>query len=142
MAVVLKGIYILAIAIDRDITVEVGSLGKLCFKRGFYAYVGSAQNNLEKRLKRHVEKASKTRFWHIDYLLADGSANVVGVFFKEAGKSAECETAQNLAKHGLPIEGFGCSDCNCKSHLFMFQDRRMLEDVCLRLGFKPFLPRQ
>lgn len=133
----LKGIYLLAVLVSRNKTVKVGSLGPLFFRKGLYVYVGSAQNNLEKRLKRHVEKAAKRKFWHIDYLLAEDAVNVVEAFFKEADKPEECSTAQNLAKFGFPVEGFGCSDCECKSHLFMFESRNLLENACLKLGFKP-----
>ncbi len=132
----LKGIYILTILIDKGIAVKVGALGKVFFKKGFYAYVGSTQNSLEKRLNRHFRKAAKRKFWHIDYLLAENHVNIVKVFLKEAEKLEECITAQRLGEFGVPVEGFGCSDCNCKSHLFMFSDRHLLENACLKLGFK------
>lgn len=134
--VALKGIYVLAILIDKDIAVKVGAIGKVFFKKGFYAYVGSAQKSLEKRLNRHLRKTAKRKFWHVDYLLAEKRANIVKAFFKEAEKSEECATAQCLGEIGTSIEGFGCSDCNCKSHLFMFLDHRLLENACLKLGFK------
>ena len=132
----MKGIYILTILIDKGIAVKVGALGKIFFKKGFYAYVGSAQNSLEKRLNRHFKKAAKRKFWHIDYLLAENHVNIVKVFLKEAEKLEECLTAQRLGEFGVPVEGFGCSDCNCKSHLFMFSDRHLLKNTCLKLGFK------
>ncbi|MCJ7761950.1 hypothetical protein MUP38_00660, partial [Candidatus Bathyarchaeota archaeon] len=49
---VLKGVYVLIIRVDKDTGVNVGDLGKLTFEKGLYAYVGSAQNNLEQRIKR------------------------------------------------------------------------------------------
>jgi Uri superfamily endonuclease len=134
----LKGIYILAVQVSQDKNVKVGSLGQIHFRKGLYAYVGSAQNNLEKRLGRHFEKAAKRKFWHIDYLLAEDDISAVKAYFKEAAKPEECLTAQKLAKSGFPVKGFGCSDCNCVSHLFMFESPSMLENVCLKLGFKPF----
>ncbi|MBS7647575.1 MAG: GIY-YIG nuclease family protein [Candidatus Bathyarchaeia archaeon] len=133
----LKGIYILAVLVSRDETVKVGSLGTVTFAKGLYAYVGSAQNGLEKRLRRHLRKALKRKFWHIDYFLAVNSVNVVKVFFKEAEKPEECATAHVLAQFGLPVMGFGCSDCNCKSHLFHFSSIDLLETTCLKLGFAP-----
>lgn len=132
----MKGIYVLTILINKGIAVKVGAMGKVFFNKGFYAYVGSAQNSLERRLNRHFRKAAKRKFWHIDYLLAENHVNIVKAFFKEAEKPEECLTAQRLGKFGVPIVGFGCSDCNCKSHLFMFSNRRLLEDACLKLGFK------
>lgn len=139
----MKGVYVLAISINKDVNVEIGALGKLLFRKGFYAYVGSAQNNLEKRLNRHFRKAAKRKFWHIDYLLAEDSARFVKAFCKEANKPEECATAQRFSVFGFPVEGFGCSDCGCKSHLFMLGDYSLLENACLNLGFKPIsLPSQ
>ncbi|MEM1565662.1 MAG: GIY-YIG nuclease family protein [Candidatus Bathyarchaeia archaeon] len=134
----LKGIYVLTVLVGRDKTVKIGSLGQVRFKAGFYAYVGSAQNNLEKRLKRHFGGVTRRRFWHIDYLLTEDHVNAVKAFFKEASKPEECLTAQELAKFGFPVDGFGCSDCKCRSHLFMFESQNLLEKVCLELGFKQF----
>ena len=65
----IKGIYVLFIRVERDIVVKIGSLGKLKFSKGIYAYVGSAQNGIKKRIARHLKKR-KRKFWHIDYLLA------------------------------------------------------------------------
>ena len=69
-----------------DAEVRVGALGTLHFARGLYAYVGSAQNGLEKRIERHFRK-EKLRFWHVDYLLANPASRIVAVFFKEAPKT-------------------------------------------------------
>lgn len=113
----IKGIYILFIQVKRDVAVEVGSLGKLKFNKGNYAYVGSAQNGIEKRVARHLRREKK-KFWHIDYLLAQGGVKIEKIAYKEAPKEEECRTAQTLLKFGEPIIGFGCSDCSCKSHLF------------------------
>lgn len=110
----MKGIYILLIKLSRNIQIKTGSLGKINFKKGIYAYVGSAQNNLEKRVKRHIS-TNKKMFWHIDYLLSNKFAKVSKVFYKKANKSEECRIASKLT--GNPIQNFGSSDCNCKSHL-------------------------
>ena len=45
----MKGIYILLIEIDKNIKIEIGSLGKINFYKRIYSYIGSAQNNLEKK---------------------------------------------------------------------------------------------
>jgi len=136
---VLKGVYVLAIPISQDIVVEVGSIGSVYFKKGVYAYVGSAQNSLEKRLMRHFQGA-QLKFWHIDYLLARNSPilNLVTAFYKEAEKQEECATAQKFSKFAFSIKCFGCSDCNCQSHLFRFENFGFLEDLCLANGFLPF----
>ena len=113
-AIKMKGIYILLIKISKSIQTKIGSLGKINFKKGLYAYVGSAQNNLEKRVKRHLSNNKKT-FWHVDYLLNNKFTKVSKVFYKKASKSEECRIANKLT--GNLIQNFGSSDCDCKSHL-------------------------
>ena len=121
----MKGIYILIVSVDRDINVNVGALGSLKFEKGMYAYVGSAQNYLEKRVKRHLGREKK-KFWHIDYLLDNPRAKVHRVFHKNAGRPEECRTTEELDKKGIPIPGFGSSDCKCESHLFKIADYEFL----------------
>ena len=116
-----KGVYVLVVSVGKDIKVNVGALGSIDFEKGLYAYVGSAQRNLEKRIERHLRKA-KRKFWHIDHLLGNTSAKVAEVFYKEAEKSEECRVARELSERAVPVVNFGCSDCNCVSHLFMLKD--------------------
>jgi len=92
-------------------------LGKIKFSRGIYAYVGSAQNGIRKRIARHLRK-EKRKFWHIDYLLAQRSVYIKKVIYQEASKEKECRVAQDFSQLGEPVKGFGCSDCFCPSHLF------------------------
>ncbi len=122
----MNGIYALEIRLDQDIRLDVGALGKVTFKKGTYVYVGSAQTNLEKRVQRHMRKEKKL-FWHIDYLLSSNHAKITKVLHREEGKTAECEVAQELGKQGDPVVGFGCSDCNCESHLFRLADSESLK---------------
>ena len=117
MTSTMKGVYVLVISVSKDIRVSVGALGSVNFEKGLYAYVGSAQNNLEKRIKRHLRKV-KRKFWHIDYLLENEFVGVVKVLYKEAEKSEECKIASRLGENSIPVENFGCSDCGCISHLF------------------------
>jgi len=123
----MKGIYVLIITVARNTSVKVGALGIVEFKRGLYAYVGSAQNNLNKRLERH-QRLEKKRFWHIDYLLANRHANIVKIFHKKDTRSEECRLSTELSKNGGPIIGFGSSDCNCRSHLFKIQEYEFLKE--------------
>jgi Uri superfamily endonuclease len=122
-----KGVYVLIISVGKGIKVNVGALGSTFFERGLYAYVGSAQNGLERRVQRHLRKAKK-KFWHIDYLLDDDAVRVVKVFCKEAEKSEECRIARKLGEVGVPVVSFGCSDCGCVSHLFRVNDHSFLRD--------------
>lgn len=133
-----KGVYVLAISVNKSLNVKVCSRKNFSLEKGFYAYVGSAQKGLEKRLVRHFGKVDKKPFWHIDYLLAMDGVRVIKAFYKKAGKSEECRTARSLNVVAFPVKGFGCSDCKCVSHLFLFDSLSLLEDACLKLGFKPF----
>lgn len=113
----MKGAYCLLIHIKADFEIKIGSLGRLKLARGHYVYIGSALNNLEKRITRHL-KSKKTKHWHIDYLLANKNAAVQKIFIKESKTREECHIARKLATYGTPIRNFGSSDCRCKSHLF------------------------
>ena len=120
---------------EEDTDVNVGALGRLTFKKGLYAYVGSAQNNLEQRVKRHLRK-SKRKFWHVDYLLDDEAAKVVEVFQRQADKAEECRIAGVIGERGVPIDGFGSSDCSCRSHLFRIGDYGFLQEFMQVSGVK------
>lgn len=123
----MRGIYCLLISVRKDFMIKVGALGRMLFKKGTYCYVGSAQNGLEARVARHLSSKKKKMFWHIDYLLADGNARVVDVFHKRnAGRSEECGAARRFMRKtgGVPVKGFGCSDCDCASHLLFFPDKK------------------
>lgn len=123
----MKGVYVLIISVGKDIKVDVSALGSVFFERGLYAYVGSAQNGLERRVQRHLRKA-KRKFWHIDYLLDDDAVRVVKVFCKEADKFEKCRIGRKLSEKGIVVKRFGCSDCGCVSHLFRVNDYGFLRD--------------
>ena len=131
----MKGVYVLIIQVDEDIGVNVGAIGRLTFKKGLYAYVGSAQNNLEQRVKRHLRK-EKRKFWHIDYLLDNDATKVMKVLHKQADKTEECAIAKVIGERGEPVDGFGSSDCSCKSHLFRIEDYWFLQEFMRVLDVK------
>ena len=135
MLSVLKGVYVLIIQVDEDTDVNVGAIGRLTFKKGLYAYVGSAQNNLEQRVKRHIRK-EKRRFWHVDYFLDNEATKVVEVFQQQADKTEECAIAKVIGERGESIDDFGSSDCSCKSHLFRIRDYGFLQEFMQVLGVK------
>lgn len=114
----IRGTYALLIEIRGKRNIQVGRLGKFTFPPGFYTYVGSAKNNLEKRVKRHLSSQKKL-FWHIDYILQTSGTNVKKVWAKQMQE--ECLLAKNMAASKLfraPVPGFGSSDCRCKTHFF------------------------
>jgi Uri superfamily endonuclease len=124
----MKGVYALVLSLTRNIVIRVGALGNIRFEKGMYAYVGSAQNNLAKRIERHLTKV-KRNFWHIDYLLESSHTLVIGKFATESKKSEECRIARELDKRGSAIKHFGCSDCDCPSHLFKIDNFDFLEQT-------------
>ena len=126
----MKGSYILIIQIKKDIKVKIGKLGILFFKKGYYAYVGSAMNGLEGRIRHHL-RHNKKMHWHIDYLLA--KAEIKEIWYKEGGK--ECEIAGELSFPS--IQNFGCSDCKCKSHLFYAPYKNLLKAI-KKMGMRKY----
>ncbi|ELY61697.1 hypothetical protein C491_00195 [Natronococcus amylolyticus DSM 10524] len=112
------GTYVLAISVDRPLSLEVGALGMFDFAAETYAYVGSAFGpGGFARLDRHRELARgerDVRHWHVDYLLGHEATSLAAtVRFPDADR--ECELAGVLP--GETVPEFGASDCDCRSHL-------------------------
>lgn len=128
----MNSVYVLIIQIGKNINVNVGALGNVNFEKGIYAYVGSAKKGLNKRIQRHLRK-DKQKFWHIDYLLNDNSVKVLKVFTVQESFS-ECEVAKIIDEVGFPIQGFGSSDCKCRSHLFRIGEYEFLRGFMRELS--------
>lgn len=111
----MEGVYGAIFRLEETRTVEVGALGKIDFQPGMYVYVGSAMNGVESRLERHFSPVENLH-WHIDYFSAEAEA--VEFLVVPDGPEAECMVAEAASRVGEPVEGFGCSDCGCSSHLF------------------------
>ena len=62
--------------------------------------------------------------WHIDYLLDGENSEIRDVLFNVSDKKIECDLASIISKDGEGIPKFGCSDCNCNSHLIYFKRKR------------------
>ena len=105
----MKGCYCLIIEVNENQHLKIGKKLELDFKNGYYVYVGSAMNNLESRVKRHLSKTKKYH-WHIDYLLK--YTDVIEIIYN-LDKRVECEISQELVKYNEFIQDFGCSDCEC-----------------------------
>ncbi|HOK27915.1 MAG TPA: GIY-YIG nuclease family protein [Methanomassiliicoccaceae archaeon] len=133
-----KGAYILLMVLDEPRDITVGSLGLLHLSKGTYAYVGSAMGGLEQRVARHLRKEKRIH-WHIDHLLStldDAEALLIPSMV-----NVECELASFISSvpGASPVLGFGCSDCRCRSHLFLLPGP-MAE--CLRSSFPPEMTRR
>ena len=117
----MKGCYCLIIKLNKDTTIKIGKkLGKIDFNKGYYVYVGSAMNSLESRIKRHLSDEKKLH-WHVDYLLR--KAEITDVLYNESKRKIECDLSQLISLKSEGIEDFGCSDCECESHLYYFKNR-------------------
>ncbi|HEX9908335.1 MAG TPA: GIY-YIG nuclease family protein [Thermoplasmata archaeon] len=134
----MKGTYCVLASLSQEEEIVVGSLGRIQFPAGLYAYVGSAQRGIQNRVGRHRSKEKKRR-WHVDYFL--GKAEVLSVIaLPGTSKEAECAAAQSLLEcEGARVvrEGFGSSDCSCSSHLILFGDSDpewVAEAVSMRLA--------
>ena len=117
------GTYILVLKTERPLRLQIGALGAFEFPAGYYLYVGSALNGLERRLERHLRREKRTH-WHIDYLRRH--AEVVEVWYTVSEQRLECRwaaVAQALPGARLPVPGFGASDCGCPAHLVYFPTR-------------------
>jgi len=114
------GVYIAVFYMPKDRKIQIGRLGRFCFRQGVYFYVGSAQRNLSARLERHNRK-KKTLRWHVDYLSA--RAEMLGAITIAGPRELECQLAKKLSGMFEPtVPGFGASDCRCAGHLFYAQE--------------------
>ncbi len=99
----MKGVYVLILRMKESEDISVGKLGRLNFKRGYYAYAGSAHGSGgEKRVIRHFDVAhgkNATRKWHIDYLLPH--AEVICAVFSPTDYELECVVAKLLGEKTL-----------------------------------------
>ncbi|WP_225335858.1 GIY-YIG nuclease family protein [Halomicrobium urmianum] len=121
------GTYTLLIERTAGDSLSVGALGEIEFPAGWYAYTGSALGpGGFSRIDRHERVAAgehDARHWHVDYLLGDPDSRLNGVV-RSPGADAECTVAR--AVDGDAIPEFGCSDCDCDSHLAYQADRAAL----------------
>jgi len=125
-----KGTYCLLINLEADLPIKIGKKGKMNFDKGCYVYVGSAMNSLDGRIRRHLRNNKKLHS-HVDYLLDNQKSSVFDVYLSDDGVKHECELANYIACAGKEVQGFGCSDCKCNSHLVYFSNIVDAESACL-----------
>lgn len=126
------GVYVVVFVLDEERTIRVGRLGAVRFRPGRYAYVGSAQRGLEKRVARHGRREKPLR-WHVDHLSC--RARLEAAYAWPLPKSAECRLAAALGRIGgaaLAVPRFGASDCACPGHLVRLPGP--LDPAAVRLG--------
>ena len=127
------GVYLIRIRLKRKKEIATGKLGMLSYKAGYYIYVGSALNNIDSRISRHLRK-SKKKHWHIDYLTS--VADEIKAYPIRTKKTLECVLAHDISKIADSfVPNFGSSDCSCDSHLFYFSHNPELKKNFLRILF-------
>lgn len=125
------GSYLLILYLKKVQKVEVGKLGKVSFRKGFYIYVGSAMANLSKRMERH-QHIKKRHHWHIDELRT--VAEFHSVLPVRSSDRLECEIAKAMSEIAeWSIPGFGSTDCSCETHLFSMSEDPLQSENFLRL---------
>lgn len=125
------GTYTLLVDLRAPATIEVGALGERRFEAGPYAYTGSALGaGGFSRVDRHRRTARgdhDVRHWHVDYLLGHPDTRIDHVV-RSVGVDVECPVADRLPAG--PADGFGASDCGCRSHLAaLASDGANLDDL-------------
>lgn len=131
-----RGAYQLLLRLDEPRTIRIGRLGTFGFAAGHYVYTGSAMGGLEARLARHLSSAKRFH-WHIDYLLEQSS--IMRYASRESSSRLECSlNAVMLAMDGagVPVKGFGSSDCGCVSHLVYFEEEPLKLAVEILSGLR------
>ena len=126
----MKGTYVLVTELKEDSSIRIGKLGIINFPKGYYCYVGSALGkavNLENRIGRYkklnMKKNGKLK-WHIDYFLVNHNASIIDTVTINSDRRMECKISKKLEKiSDKSINGFGSSDCNCRSHFHYFKDK-------------------
>jgi sugar fermentation stimulation protein A len=112
-------LYVVAAWVPRREEIGVGSLGRVTFARGWYAYVGSARRGRDARVARH-RRADKPLRWHADHLFARHPATRAWLIDTDL---TECELARLVRKGAGKVAdegwaaGFGAGDCGCEGHL-------------------------
>ena len=126
------GAYVVEFHLEEGQYLTIGRLGQALFSPGAYLYMGSAggPGGLRARLGRHMTNKIDRPHWHIDYL--HQVARPVAYLYLTTPNSnlspmpLECRWSQaitELPDAGLPLSGFGSSDCRsgCRAHLVHFR---------------------
>lgn len=113
-----KGVYCLLLYLEKKCDIKIKSRRQV-FPEGYYCYIGSALNNLQKRIERHKSK-DKKKHWHVDYFLE--KAKILDVKTIKTSERKECWLSNRIKnlKSQVIMKKFGSTDCNCETHLHYF----------------------
>lgn len=114
------GCYLLLLENDKNRILNVGALGEIFFKAGYYSYTGSGRGNLFARI-RHHRTVSRRPHWHMDYIKSAMRIRADLPIVTE--ENIECRLAEGMTGlGGEAVSGFGASDCRCSAHLHYFKE--------------------
>ena len=119
MAGTRQGTYALVFSCPTPFQAVAGKLGPVFLSSGYWIYVGSAfgPGGLRSRLSHHL-KPSRRPHWHLDYI--KNTLRAVEIWITTDPVKREHDWAgifSTLNGASRPIEGFGATDCTCRSHL-------------------------
>jgi sugar fermentation stimulation protein A len=132
-----KGSYLLVFYNDQPFKKNIGSLGEREFKKGYYIYVGSAMQALDKRIKRHLRKSKAVR-WHLDHISPE-CMKIEKVYpIRRQDRIEEALARSLLEICDDYVMDFGASDSGLPSHFFYFSGRpyRRRDFLDLLLDFR------
>ena len=110
-----RGSYLILLQLMRDRRLEIGGLGKMLFRKGYYLYIGSAMQDLTRRIERH-KLVTKKKHRHIDHL-REHARFIAGIPIRSSD-DREREISASLRRIAdWSVPGFGSTDCHCVSHL-------------------------
>jgi len=119
------GAYALILFCSQEGPVQIGKLGILQPRRGFYVYVGSAvgPGGVRARVAHHQKLSPRPR-WHIDYLRLHTRLDRIWYSHDRVCREHRwARVMRALRGASVPVAGFGSSDCHCETHLFFFTRR-------------------
>ncbi|MCX8095153.1 MAG: GIY-YIG nuclease family protein [Caldisericia bacterium] len=128
--------YILILKLKRNISIPVGILKTINFKKGYYAYIGSGKRKIISRISRHIKEKKKI-FWHIDYLTTNNNFKIQEIYLIK--NLSECELSKMFYSKNISfIEKFGSSDCFCNSHLYYFRNLKDIKSLLKSITIRRF----
>jgi Uri superfamily endonuclease len=117
-----QGAYLLWLPLPRAVEVAAPRPGAR-LSAGVYLYFGSANGpgGLRARVARHLRSEKRPR-WHVDQLTAAAGDEARALAWVGGGECA-WRAAVQAAGAGVPVPGFGASDCRaCRAHLLRLDD--------------------
>jgi Uri superfamily endonuclease len=119
------GTYALILSTAADELLQIGRLGQLHVRGGFYVYIGSAfgPGGVRARIAHHCRRAARPH-WHIDFLRVVARLTAIWYTYDTLRREHQwAEVLQRTPGASIPLQRFGASDCTCASHLYFLSTR-------------------